>query len=264
MGDSQRSKQMLSLVEFVRSTPFFTIAHRGASGEAPENTLSAIQLAIQQGSAMIEIDVQTTCDDQLVAFHDDEVHRTTNGTGTVRSLSYTELEQLDAGSWFHERYKNEKIPLLGKVLDVINGKAYVNVEIKPRDHNPLAEEMVGSLVRELDNRGMLPFALFSSFDHELLLLIRKLRSDIHTCALNVPGDNRPPSEILFSAHANAFGCSVQELNAERAADCRNHGIPWGVYTVNEPEALEYARSFGVHAVVTNVPSSLQPHVNSTR
>jgi glycerophosphoryl diester phosphodiesterase len=101
--------------------------------------------------------------------------------------------------------------------------------------------------------------VFSSFDHQALAELKHVEPDIHTCALNVPHDTRLPSEILTSCNADAFGCSLQELTHKRANDCKTHHIPWGVYTVNTPEQLSLALSFGVNAVVSNFPTSHLAH-----
>lgn len=247
---------MITLAEYVRRTEFFTIAHRGASGIAPENTIAAMQLAIKHGAAMVEFDVQTSADNNIVVFHDDDLQRTTNGTGALYSHTYDQLRKLDAGSWFDTAFKGEKIPLLHEVLAVVSGKAFINVEIKPRDQNPDASWLIGQLIQEFELRNLLPYSLFSSFDHELLLEIREVSNATHTCALNVPGDTRTPSEILRACKAQAFGCSIHEMQAEIAHNCKEHGIPWGVYTVNSLEELAHARSLGVKAVVTNEPHTL--------
>lgn len=247
---------MITLAEYVSRTEFFTIAHRGASGIAPENTIAAMQLAIKHGAAMVEFDVQASADNCIVVFHDDDVQRTTNGTGALSAHTYDQLRKLDAGSWFNAAFTSEKIPLLHEVLAVVSGKAFINVEIKSRDQNPNASWLIRRLIHEFESRNLLPFSLFSSFDHELLIELREVSNAAHTCALNVPGDTRAPSEILKSCKAQAFGCSVLEMHDGIAQDCKEHGIPWGVYTVNSPEDLAYARSFGVKAVVTNEPHTL--------
>src|SRR5690606_19539586 len=95
------------------------IAHRGSSQIAPENTLPAIDRAIQDGADAIEIDVQLTKDGQVVVFHDEWVNRTTNGRGFICDLTYAELERLDAGSWFHPRFQGTKVPLLSEVLALV-------------------------------------------------------------------------------------------------------------------------------------------------
>ena len=87
-------------------------AHRGASSHAPENTLAAFQLAIDQGAEAIELDVQLTRDQEVVVFHDVHLDRTTNGSGKVKDLTLSELKSYNAGIAFNPAYQNEKIPTL--------------------------------------------------------------------------------------------------------------------------------------------------------
>ena len=87
------------------------VAHRGNSSVAPENTLAAIQSAIDVGADMVEIDVYPTKDGEIVLLHDGTLDRTTNGTGSVSNYTLAELKELDAGSWKSLRYRGEKIPL---------------------------------------------------------------------------------------------------------------------------------------------------------
>lgn len=247
---------MTTLAEFVRNTEFFVIAHRGDSGRAPENTLAAITLALQSGSPMIEIDVQGTADHSLVVFHDSVLGRTTNGHGQIRMFSAGEVRALDAGGWFSPDFAGERIPYLTEALDLIQGNAYLNIEVKSHagDANTILHTQL--LLQEIRKRDLFPFTMFSSFDHELLLDLRKAVPNIITCALNVPADTRLPSDVVASCMANSYGCSVHELTTIKAENCSMHRLPWGAYTVNTPEQLQYVRTYGLHAVVSNHPSTL--------
>lgn len=247
---------MKSLAEFVQSTPFFLIAHRGISALAPENTLSAITLAIESGVAMVEIDVQQTIDKELIVFHDNVLGRTSNGHGYVSNTPLNHIRTLDAGSWFAESYCNEQIPLLSEALDVIQGRAYLNIEIKPRSEAIDAEHIASAVLSIIEDRQLLPFTVLSSFDHHLLRLLKMQNRHVHTCALHVPQDLRLPHEVVSDCNASAYGCSLDELNTRVASSCRDYGIPFGVYTVNNKQELDAAKMYGVNAVVTNHPAAL--------
>jgi glycerophosphoryl diester phosphodiesterase len=248
---------MKTLAEFVRSTPFFVIAHRGASGEAPENTISAIRLAIEGGAAMIEIDVQTTLDKELVVFHDKVLGRTTNGHGHIRQISLKDLSTLDAGSWFDERYAGEVVPRLDDVLDLIKGQCYVNIELKPLSELDDAERYIETLIGVIQDRDLAPYSLLSSFDHKALQITKAMDPTIHTAALNVPGDTRLPSEIVSDCGADGYGCSMHEITRKRSEDLATHRIPWGVYSVDSVDALRKALDHGVNSVVTKHPSLIR-------
>jgi len=140
------------------------IAHRGASAWAPENTMASFRLALNMGADGFELDVQLTSDDQVVVIHDSSVDRTTNGTGRIAQLSFSQLRQLDAGSWFNSAkprrakpgYVGERIPLLTEVLDLAkqhNITTYVELKFA-RDSRAGLEERVVKLIAEYNCQTM--------------------------------------------------------------------------------------------------------------
>src|SRR2546429_348487 len=108
------------------------IAHRGASGHAPENTMAAFRKAVAQGATFIETDLQLSRDAHFVAIHDGTVNRTTNGRGSVHDLTLVELRELDAGSWFGSEFSGERIPTLEEILQFSKKNDVVfYLEMKP-------------------------------------------------------------------------------------------------------------------------------------
>ena len=235
MGLDQGVFQMIPFREFVEQNSFIICAHRGASGIAPENTVAAVKLALESGAPMIEIDVQYTRDHQMVVFHDDTIERTTNGEGAINQKSYEEIQGLDAGAWFSPSFAGERIPKLVDVLELIRGRAYVNLEIKPRPDTQEAQQETLELIELLSSLAMLDTCLFSSFDHRAIRYVRERMPDLPMLALNVPGDPRSPEQVIAECGADVFGCSVEELNPEMMTLCHQRGIPVAVYTVNTPE-----------------------------
>ncbi len=136
-------------------------AHRGASAQAPENTLAAFELARRQGAPAIELDAKLSADGEVVVIHDPTLERTTNGRGRVADRTLAELRTLDAGSFFSEQHRAEKIPTLNEVFEAVGGRMLINVELTnyatPRD--PLVEK-VCTLVRR---HGLQGGVIFSSF-----------------------------------------------------------------------------------------------------
>lgn len=248
---------MIPLVDTVRATPVVICAHRGASGVAPENTLAAISSALACGATMIEIDIQITQDDHIVVFHDEDLSRTTNGTGDIREQTYDDVRALDAGSWFDPSFAQERIPSLHEALALIKGHAYLNIELKPMDVSDRTTTILGEVLSAIDAHGMMDETVFSSFDHRVLLHLKRMRPEVRSLALNVPGDTRPPHEVVAACRADAFGCSLEELSPELMKDCTQHMIPVGVYTINTREELLAALALGVRGVVTNYPDRLQ-------
>jgi len=139
-------------------TGFMAIAHRGASSYAPENTFAAFDLAIEMGARHLELDVHVSRDAHLVVIHDDTVDRTTDGSGPVASHTLASLAALDAGSWLDPRFKGERIPTLGAVLERCQGRAHLHVELKGHSAD-LAQRTV-DLIR---SRGMAAEVTVTSF-----------------------------------------------------------------------------------------------------
>ena len=102
-------------------------AHRGSKSNRPENTLAAFSEAVRVGVDGIELDVHLTKDNQVVVIHDESIDRTTNGTGLIRDMTFEEIRQYSAGSWFDTQYKFEKIPLLSEVLDLLKEMNFTGV-----------------------------------------------------------------------------------------------------------------------------------------
>ncbi len=245
---------MKPLAEHVRETPFVVCAHRGASGVAPENTIAAICAAIDAGAEMVEIDVQVSGDGQFVVFHDDELERTTNGKGLVEQHSFESLRTLDAGAWFHARFAGERIPLLADALEVLRGRAYLNIEIKPMAATSQRAAMLARVIGMVRDAGLIPYTVFSSFDHAALLYVKSVDPMLHTNALNIPGDSRPPHVVVSECRADGYGCSIDEVSAAIVEDAHRHFIPIGVYTVNTEQELFAMLDLGVNGVVTNYPN----------
>ena len=106
------------------------IAHRGASGMAPENTIAAVKAAIDLNVDIVEIDVHMSTDGEIFAFHDDSLERTTNGRGKIKNKDSHYLKQLDAGSWFDEKFRDEKIPTLSEILSLDFKESKLIIEVK--------------------------------------------------------------------------------------------------------------------------------------
>ena len=115
------------------------VCHRGALLSAPENTFASAEIALQQGGSIIELDIRQSADGILYVMHDEFVDRTTNGSGKISDMTSTEIDRLDAGSWFHERFKNEPVPRLEDYLEAFSDRAGFYLEIKKADCKAVAE-----------------------------------------------------------------------------------------------------------------------------
>src|SRR5262245_53822372 len=125
------------------------IAHRGANLITPENTISALRRAASLGATWVEFDVELTADGQPVIFHDDNLDRTTNGRGRISKTRFAAIQTLDAGSWFSEEFKGERIPTLAEWLQAAaECHMGINLEMKPvRRAKLMAREVIKNLAR---------------------------------------------------------------------------------------------------------------------
>ncbi|MDF0725666.1 glycerophosphodiester phosphodiesterase family protein [Cytobacillus sp. S13-E01] len=130
---------------------YIKIAHRGASAFTPENTFSAFNKALEMNVDYIELDVQMSKDRHLVVIHDKKVDRTTNGNGFVKDFTLAELKMLDAGSWYHEDFVDEKIPTLQEVLSTFGDKVGLLIEIKYPSLYPGIEKRLAEMIDSNQN-----------------------------------------------------------------------------------------------------------------
>ncbi|MBL7974358.1 MAG: hypothetical protein JNJ85_05575 [Candidatus Kapabacteria bacterium] len=256
---------MKPLREFVPENKRFVVAHRGSSGTAPENTLAAISEAIEAGAKMVEIDVRLTADDYVVLLHDHVLGRTTSGHGKSKELLYTDIKDLDAGGWFNEKFSNERVPLLEQALQLLRKhECYVNIEIKPPQPNENFEKRIERIVDIVDECKMLPNTLFGSFHHHSLKVLKQQYPSAHTAAINLPGDNRLPSEIAHEIQCEALVCSLRECTHKRTNDAHAHGLYMGVYTINTEQDLQHILKYDVTAIVSNYPKQIIDLLNLSR
>lgn len=157
------------------SNSMLTIAHRGASIFAPENTLAAFDKAIELKVDFIELDVQMTKDGHLVVIHDTTVDRTTNGIGAVKDLTLQEIKELDAGNWFSERFKGEKIPTIDEVFKRYKGKIGLLIELKKPSIYPGIEK---KLAEKLIHYNLQQEIRVQSFSHKSMKIFHSLLPSI--------------------------------------------------------------------------------------
>ena len=227
-------------------------AHRGASGDAPENTLAAFKLAVEAGADGIELDVHFTSDRQVVVTHDDDVKRVTGYAGMLENLTLAQLKKLDFSNGM-AAYKGETVPTLEEVLALIQPtRLSINIELKTNSENPNGlEEACQALVEKY---GMENRILYSSFNHYSLAHMHKIAPHM-------------PCGILYSnkpympwAYAKSFGCAAVHPQFASVntpgymANCRQSGIACNVWTVNEEKDIQAMLDTGVDGIITNYPT----------
>jgi glycerophosphoryl diester phosphodiesterase len=231
------------------------IAHRGFSGAAPENTLAAVRAAVKVGADMVEIDVTLTSDGKIVVIHDETVDRTTNGSGKVSDFSLAELQQLDAGAWFAPRFAGERIPTLDAVLDEVEGRILLNVEIKSE---AVVRGIVTKVASAIQRQGMIDQVVVSSFSPKALREVHSEAPKIRTAVLYNTKFHKGQDavEIVTDLGASVFNIKRQRLTKKMQRRCQNLEIPIGIYTVNDPRRMRRLVKKGINAIFTDHPDRL--------
>ncbi len=236
-------------------SPPYVIAHRGISGKAPENTLAAFSLAANTpGIDMIELDVRLSKDEQVIVLHDRTLQRTTTGNGAARKYTLAELKALDAGSWFDRTYSSEKIPTLHEVLEKFGKQCWINIELKSdflhREPGRLLEQKVLDVVNQC---GVHPTVLYSSFDHQLIANVKRLDPEATTGVIYswYRDFGRMPSKLAGRVNASVFVCAKHELRPSMMRDANQSGIAVYVYTLNSTKDVQKMMALGVHGILSD-------------
>ncbi|MGY5863560.1 MAG: glycerophosphodiester phosphodiesterase family protein [Candidatus Thorarchaeota archaeon] len=214
------------------------IAHRGASAQAPENTLLAFKKAWQLGAQMIELDVHETVDGHLVCIHDPTIDRTTNGTGEVSSLTLKEIQEFDAGL-------GQRVPLLNEILEFARGKIQVNIELK----TPGVEDKVASLLNEMT---FIDTAMVSSFLHLSLSEIKEIDDKIRIAIL-LQQEIDDLSSYAHGLNAYAINPLFELVSETMVSSAHNRGIKVFPWTVNDEEQMMRLFNKGVDGLITDHP-----------
>lgn len=229
-------------------------AHRGSSGEAPENTMAAFRLALEQGAQGIELDVQLTADGRLVVIHDETLDRTTSGSGLVVRHTYNQLRGLDA-SYNFPAYAGEPLPLLEEVLTLLSGtEVELNIELK----NGVIpyEGLEEAAVRLIHEYGMERQVIFSSFNHYSMAKLARMAPEMDCAILYVAGLYEPWAYAkplgVRSLHPLFYGAVPEIVQGAHQA-----GMKVRPYTVDEEADIRQMIRVGVDAVITNYPARMK-------
>ncbi len=227
-------------------TKILRIGHRGAAGYEPENTLRSIAKALTLNVDMVEIDVHCCRSKEIVVIHDPKLDRTTNGKGQVSSRTLGELKQLDAG-------KGEKIPTLEEVLDLINRKAKVNIELKGKNTLKPVVRTIEHYVRE-KGWSYADF-LVSSVYRFNLLRIRKLNPLIPLAALF---KHPAPGLLSLAAKIEAYSINAHFLKITEKFVAKAHlkNLKVLAWTVNDPADIKRMKELGVDGIFSDYPDRI--------
>jgi glycerophosphoryl diester phosphodiesterase len=228
------------------------IAHRGASGHAPENTLAAFKKAVALGATFIETDLQLSRDARFVAIHDPTVNRTTNGQGAVHDMTLAELRRLDAGSWFGSEFAGERIPTLEELLEFSKKHDVVfYLELKPGGSWGSEHALIGAL-RE---SGEIPRAVVISFDPAVVLSLRKIEPTLMT-GLLYDGQFENPLEKAVEVGARQLAARGDLVTPALLAGARKQDLQVVCWTVNHSVHMRMLMAAGVDGIMSDYPDRL--------
>jgi glycerophosphoryl diester phosphodiesterase len=225
--------------------PASIIAHRGASAEAPENTLSAFRLAADQRTDFVELDVQESSDGQVLVLHDSDLMKVGGNATKVWEGDAARLRSVDIGSFKSPRFAAERVPTLAEALDACKGRCKVVVELKSYGHNQRLEERVVEIV---EAAGMQDDCVFMSLDHKMVQRMKELRPSwrVGVLVAKAVGD---------LTDLNADFLAVEARMATRYFIRRAHraGQEVFIWTVNDPAWMFVGLSRGVDGLITDKP-----------
>ena len=223
-------------------------AHRGSSIHAPENTLSAVRRAIEDGADFAEIDVQETSDGVVVLLHDTDLMRVAGVNKKIWQVTYPEIKSLDAGSWFSKEFKAEHIPTLAQVLKLSRNKIKLNIELKFNGHE---KQLVENVVGIIQDHGFESQCVVSSLNYAGLQKVRDLNPDLQT------------GFIIAKSIGNMFGADIDFLSlasgvvtADVVAAAGKSKKEVHVWTINSPASMSYFIDLGVDNIITDYPAKL--------
>ncbi|WP_235822812.1 glycerophosphodiester phosphodiesterase [Cytobacillus massiliigabonensis] len=244
---------IVSLLSFILQPfqPFQSIAHRGASFYAPENTMAAFQKAVDLGFDFIEFDVQLSKDSQLVVIHDADVQRTTDGVGYIRNLTIKEIKLLDAGSWFSPEFSNERIPLLEEVLQQFGGKIGLLIEMKSSKNQPQLTKLLSDTLMKYVDNGLKPSTLkVQSFNINEIKKFHELSPTVSSGILL-----EKPLNILhfetYSQYASFLSVNHQLLSKSIIHQAKQYGFDIYSWTIKKQYQFLMMQRLGVNAIISD-------------
>ena len=241
------------------------IAHRGASGLVPENTLVAFEKAIEIGVDRIEMDLRQTLDGVVIVMHDKTIKRTTNGWGSARKMSLTKIQRYSAGSWFHYNFSSEKVPTFRQVLELVKGRTTLLLEIKdgsPYHHG--IERNVIDLINEYDAQD---WCIVQSFNDKVLKNFRalpglnssvqKLFEIVIPVAPFIGGSQFTYKALRHYDFAQEVNVNFKNVTPLVVKNVHKMGKKINVWTVNDEYDLRLFVEMGVDGIITDYPDRLK-------
>ncbi len=230
------------------------LGHRGASADAPENTVAAFRLAVAQGADGVELDVWRCATGEVVVAHDEDARRVAGADLRIPDAPLAALRALDVGGWKGERFRGEPIPLLAEVLEALPG-AVVNVELKSRRRDL---RLAAAAARVVAAAGAAGRVLVSSFDWRLVVAFRVAAPEIPV-GLLFDGEHAWRARLALGVRLLGPSAVHPEralVTAARARRWTARRLAVNVWTVDEPAEARRLAALGATALITNVPGAI--------
>ncbi|HEV2615651.1 MAG TPA: glycerophosphodiester phosphodiesterase family protein [Candidatus Acidoferrales bacterium] len=231
----------------------WVIAHRGASGHAPENTMASFRRAVELGATFIETDLRLSRDARFVAIHDSTLDRTTNGRGLVHDFTLEQLRELDAGSWFGAKFAGERVPTIEEIFAFARESDVVfYLEIKHEGTWGIHHAMASALRAA---EGAAARCVVISFDARTLEHLRRLDATLMMGLLF----ESPTADALAKAQkigARQILPRADLVTCEMVTQAHRADMQLATWTVNEQEQMRSLISMGVNGIMTNYPDRL--------
>lgn len=230
-----------------------TVAHRGASGRAPENTLAALQLAKESGAAWVEFDVMMLRDGEIIVMHDDTLERTTNGHGAVAHHTYEQIQNLSAGAWFAPEFAREPIPTLAQFLEELERlELHFILEFKDNgsDIRQLVKNTLDLIEPQWEPEILQP--IFFSENAEILKLVRQRFPEAILGQVMDQWDDEVWAHFLEQRFDIAC-INQHELTKKRIHLFRDHHVSIACYTINDAEPYEELAHIAIDYIITDYP-----------
>jgi glycerophosphoryl diester phosphodiesterase len=237
--------------------PVAIVAHRGASGHAPEHTFAAYDRAVAMGADYLEQDLQQTADGELVVLHDDTLDRTTDGSGRVDAHTLEEIRALDAGAWFGPGFAGQRVPTLDAVLARYGHGQRYYIETKAPEAADAMEERLVALLRRhelIEPAAAAAQVLVQSFSAASLLRVRELEPRLPLIQLiGARAPERLERLDEVAGYAAGIGVARSLVDATVVAAAHERGLLVHPYTLETPADHAWAVALGVDGAFSNFP-----------
>jgi glycerophosphoryl diester phosphodiesterase len=228
-------------------------AHRGSSKDAPENTLSAVHRAIEDGADFAEIDVQETADGVIVLLHDSDLMRIAGVNKKIWELTYAEIKTLDAGSWFSSEFQSERVPTLTEILKLARGEIKLNIELKFNGHE---KQLVEKVVKIIEDNNFKSQCVISSLNFEGLKKVRALDPELKIgyIVAKLIGN-------MFRVDTDFLSLNSGMVTTDVVAGARKRKREVHAWTINTTDNMSYFINLGVDNIITDYPAKLVALIN---